>query len=144
MKSKGTVMTRAVRDRAPSLHLISNVFVKPCHWLETLTPGQAHSTIIFKVSFLWHCFGLENNNQCPSHCFCSPHWTVTKQILIILMTLYITEMLTFKPITQIQWIILVQASEFEMTFPCLRKIDTVPFKSQFVSLDGHRQSVNAI
>lgn len=60
------------------------------------------------------------------------------------MTLYITEMLTFKPITQIQWIILVQASEFEMTFPCLRKIDIVPFKSQFVSLDGHRQSVNAI
>lgn len=60
------------------------------------------------------------------------------------MTVYITEMLTFKPITQIQWIILVQASEFEMTFPCLRKIDTVPFKSEFVSLDGYRQSVHAI
>lgn len=60
------------------------------------------------------------------------------------MTVYITEMLTFKPITQIQWIILIKASEFEMTFLCLRKIDTAPFKSQFVSLDGHTQSVNAI
>lgn len=60
------------------------------------------------------------------------------------MTVYITEMLTFKPITQIQWIILIKVSEFEMTFLCLRKIDTAPFKSQFVSLDGHTQSVNAI
>lgn len=60
------------------------------------------------------------------------------------MAAYITEMLTVKPITQIQWITLVQASEFEMTLPGLRKVDTVPFKSQFVSLDGHTPSVNAI
>lgn len=43
------------QGQTPSLQLISNVFFKP--WLETLTPGQAHSTIIFKlffnISLLW-------------------------------------------------------------------------------------------
>lgn len=60
------------------------------------------------------------------------------------MTTCITETLTFKPITQILWIISVQASEFEMTFSCLRKINNVPFKSYFVSPDDHTQSLNAI
>lgn len=79
--------------------------------------------------FLYRCFGLENNSQLQPRCFCSYYWTITKQILIILMTTCINETLTFKPITQILWIISVQASEFEMTFSCLRKINNVPFKS---------------
>lgn len=140
---------KAIRDRNLFLHLMSSVFLK------FFSPEWGHSgsrTGTFHNYFQRHFFfffliGLEKNNQLQSlqsHCFYSYYWTITKQILILLMTAYITEMLTFKQITLILWIISVQTSEFEMTFPCLRKIDAVPFKSPFVSPGGDTQSVDAI
>lgn len=127
---------KAIRDRILFLHLMSSVFLKffSLEWGHSVSRTDPFHNYFQSHFFFFLLFiVLENNNQLQSlqsHCFYSYYWTIIKKILIILMTAYITEMLTFKQITPILWIISVQTSEFEMTFPCLKKIDAVPFKSQ--------------
>lgn len=141
---------KAIKDRILFLHLMSSVFLKffSLEWGHSVSRTDSFHNYFQSHFFFFLLFiGLENSNQLQSlqsHFFSSYYWTIITQILITLMTAYITEMLTFKQITPILWIISVQTSEFEMTFPCLKKIDAVPFKSQFVSPGGHTQSVDAI
>lgn len=56
VRSKGTVMMKAVRDRAPSLHLISNVFIKLSLTGDTDTrtgPFHNYFQSFFFMTLLW-------------------------------------------------------------------------------------------